>query len=375
MGEGCEARLLSKRYKESGGASIILTINSNMSTKPFALEEKFGFGTMSLTWTPKPKPIEEAVETMKFITSNKKFGTKFLNGGEFYGPNSINLKYIKAFLDGNTDEFNRELIFSIKGAVGDKLIPDASEEGVRSSIDNVLTYFPTDPTKRPKIIFQAARVDPKVPYVKTIEYISEYVKAGKIDGISISEVGPETIQKAGQVAHITSAELELSILCQDILSNGCVEECSKGGVAIVAYSPLCRGYLTDYCAENADTWLQDIPAGDIRHHFGKFSPENYAHNIILVKNLYNFAHEKKNVSLECLALSWISSISNRLEYKGLKNLPHIIAIPSGSTKERLEKNLGSIIHLSDKDLEDIQAIVNANPVQGRRYGDDTAEFS
>lgn len=347
-----------------------------MSPKALQIKEKLGFGALSLTWSANPKSVEEAVDTLKFITSNKQFGTKFINAGEFYGPNYINLKYIKAFLDGNTDEYNRELIFSIKGAISfPHLFVDASEQGIRTSIENVLTYFPTDPTKRPKIIYQAARVDPNVPYAKTIGYISEYVKAGKIDGISLSEVGPETIEKAFQVYPVSCVELEFSIFCQEILTNGCIAECSKRGVAIVAYSPLCRGFLTDECAESADTWLKDLGKADMRHHFGKFSPENYANNIKLVKKLYKFAHEKMNISLESLAISWITSISKRLEYQGLKNLPELIPIPSGSTKEKLEKNLGTIVQLSDEDLDEIQQLVSSNPVTGHRYSPGTREFS
>jgi len=76
---------------------------------------KFGFGSMTLT-CPKPVPIETAIETLKFITGHPKFGTKVINAGEFYGANDVNLKYLKEFVNSNTDEFNRELIISIKVA-------------------------------------------------------------------------------------------------------------------------------------------------------------------------------------------------------------------------------------------------------------------
>jgi pyridoxine 4-dehydrogenase len=327
----------------------------------------FGFGTMSLTWTPVPKPMPDSIEVLKFVTENDQFGVNFVNGGEFYGADDANLKLLKAFVESNTPEQNRELVLSIKGGLGKNFGPDGSNEGISRSIDNIIGYFPSDKLSRPKLLFEIARVDKGVKYEDTIGYINEYVKAGKIDGISLSEVGVESIKKAINAAPITCVEIEFSLMCQDILENGILEELSKHNVDVIAYSPLCRGYLTDYTVDNADTWLLDMPEGDLRRRCGKFQPETYKNNIILVKKLYKFAHEKKNTSLESLALSWIIAISERKSFRGISNLPKILPIPSGSTKEKLTKTLGSIIELTDDDLSEIDQICKETPVQGLRY--------
>ena len=335
---------------------------------------KFGFGSMSLTWTDTPKPLADAIETVKFVTEHDQFDVKFINGGEFYGPDDANLKLLKAFVDTNTAEQNRELIISIKGGLVENYEPDGSKENIAKSIENIIRYFPDDKLKRPKLLFEISRVDRKVPYDKTIGYINEYVKAGKIDGISLTEVGVSSIQKAISVAPISCVEVEFSLLCQDILENGVLEELAKHNIDIVAYSPLSRGYLTDYTVEHADTWLSDIPEGDMRKHSGKFQPEAYKNNIILVKNLYKFAHEKKNTSLESLSLSWIIAVSGRKSFKGINNIPKILPIPSGSTKEKLTKSLGSIIELTDNDLNEIDQICKETPVQGLRYDENHELF-
>lgn len=330
---------------------------------------KFGFGSMSLTW-PKPVPIESAVETLKFITGHPKFGTKVINAGEFYGADDVNLKYLKEFVKSNTEEFNRELIISIKGGVNKKTFsPDGTRENIRKSVENSISYFPLDPTKRPKLVFEIARVDPNVSYDDSVSYIYEFVKEGKLDGISLSEVGVKSIQKAVSVAPISCVELEFSLATQDIFHNGVLEELSKHGIPIIAYSPLSRGLLTDYTVENADKYLSLIGAEDMRNHSDRFKPENFDQNCLLAKKLYGFAHDVKNCSLESLALSWILAISEKTDFHGIPVVCKILPIPSGSTKEKLEKNLGNLVELTREDLDQIDRICKEYPVKGFRYNE------
>ncbi|KAK7677312.1 hypothetical protein QCA50_019739 [Cerrena zonata] len=340
-----------------------------MSFKPVELHDKLSYGTMTLTATPEPKPIEANVEKVQYVVD--KYNVTFVNWGEFYdqtldGP--ANLILMKKFLESNDDETNRKLVFSIKG--GYKLAvhkPQGSKEGITKSIKNILSYLPQDRSKRPKILFEAARRDFEVPYDKTIEYIADFVKSGDIDGISLSEVGTESIRKAVSVYPISAVELELSLTCQDLIYNGVLEELAKQQIPIVAYSPIGRGILTDYTVENSESFLDSLHEKDFRRHFGKFQPENYKHNLQVVKKLYDFAHNKKNTSLESLALSWILKLSELPEFEGIKNLPKIIPIPGGSTIERIDKNFGNIVELSDADLAEIQSITKGFEVKGVRY--------
>jgi pyridoxine 4-dehydrogenase len=324
---------------------------------------KFGFGTMSLTWTPKPKPIDEQINILKFVSD---YGIKFLNGGEFYGENDVNLKLFQKFLAGNTPEVNRQLVVSIKGGFG-PTGPDGSKEGVSRSIDNILSYFPADIKNRPKLIFEMARVDVKVPYEQTLGYINEYVKSGKLDGISLSEVGVGSIQKAISIASISCVELELSLFTQDILNNGILQILSEHNITVIAYSPLARGLLTDYTVENPDTFLDNVPDGDFKKSTGRFQPDNFKHNLHLLKLLYNFAHDVKKVSLESLALSWIVSLSQRKNFRNFKQVSKIVPIPSGSTPEKITKNLSNIVELTDDDLKTIDDFCTQHPVKGLRY--------
>lgn len=50
-----------------------------MSFKPVELHDKLSYGTMTLTATPEPKPIETNVETVQYVVD--KFNVNFINWG------------------------------------------------------------------------------------------------------------------------------------------------------------------------------------------------------------------------------------------------------------------------------------------------------
>lgn len=342
-----------------------------MSYTPVVLPGKFGFGTMSMTWTANPVPYDKAFATIKHCLD--KHNIRVLNGGEFYGPDFSNLKLLGEFWKKYGSEYP-DLIVSIKGGIDlAKFRPDASEEGLARSINTICSYFPSEKSKRPTLIFESARVDPTVPYETNIERISAFVKEGKIDGISLSEVGVESIKKAVSVFPISCVELELSLLCQDILDNGILAELSEKQIPIVAYSPLCRGFLTDATANDPEAF-QKMCANDVRSHIDKLAPHNFPTNLKVVKKLHEFA-QSKGITLESLALSWICSISELENFNGIKKVCKIMSIPSGSTIEKVDRNMGEIVKLTLDDLEKIKAITDEHKVVGYRYNADHKDFA
>ena len=78
-------------------------------------------------------------------------------------------------------------------------------------------------------------MDPNTPFEVTLKALEEYVKAGKIGGISLSEVGAATIQKAVKVTKIVAIEVELSLWSLDIFNNGVAAAAAEHGIPIVAY--------------------------------------------------------------------------------------------------------------------------------------------
>ena len=62
---------------------------------PVQLNDKISYGTMSLTWKPEPMNPDDAADMIHYVVS--KYGVKFLNGGEFYGPDTANLKAFQRY--------------------------------------------------------------------------------------------------------------------------------------------------------------------------------------------------------------------------------------------------------------------------------------
>ncbi|EZG70565.1 aldo/keto reductase [Gregarina niphandrodes] len=338
---------------------------------PVKLTAPLGFGTMSMTWRPEPPCLSESVKTLSHVASKY---TNFFNGGEFYGVDNLNLKLLRQFLEDclRNPVKRGPLILSIKGAVDFAAQgPDGSKAGIDRSIANIVSHlndvrdkYPKD--QRPQLLFEMARVDPRVPYTESIGYIYEHVKNGDIDGISLSETGAKTIEAAASVAPISAVEVEFSLVAQDIRHNGVLDTCKRLGIPIVAYSPLGRGLLTKYCVEDPQRFLDAIPEGDMRkaHKLEKFLPENFAHNAKCLQALQEYAQKHYKADLEQLAVAYIVKISAQNSANGE---PTIIPIPSGSTIDKIDRNFKATPPLTDEDINNIHELLDTYKIIGLRY--------
>lgn len=168
-------------------------------------------------------------------------GANAWNGGELYGKAERNSLHLLNEYFTKYPEDAEKVVLSIKGGcIPNTLTPDGSKEGVKRSIDECLKVLDG---KKFLDLFECARVDPKVPIEDTISYIAEYVKAGKLGGISLSEVNASSIRRAHKVHPIAAVEVEISLWTTGPLENGILETCGELGIPVIAYSPLGRGFL------------------------------------------------------------------------------------------------------------------------------------
>jgi pyridoxine 4-dehydrogenase len=201
-----------------------------------------GYGLMGLTLRASPPPKEQAFAAMK---ASLAAGSNNWNGGEIYGPPEANsLQLLNAYFTKYPEDADK-VVLSIKGGclvggIPKGATPDGTPENIKRSIDECLRVLDG---KKFLDMFEAARVDPNVPIETTIAAIDEYVKAGKIGGISISEVSAASIRRAAKVAKISAVEVEVSLWATDIFENGIAEACAELDIPIFAYSPIGRGFL------------------------------------------------------------------------------------------------------------------------------------
>lgn len=321
-----------------------------------------GYGLMSFTWRAEPIAPEAASKTFKKVlefTGDKK---ALFNVGEFYGEPLSNYKLLQSYFDKYPED-REKVIISAKGAVDlQTLSPAGDAKSVSASIENTLKVF-----NGYVDIYEPARLDlelikktgESVFPRETFDTIVEYVKKGKIGGISLSEVTAEQIRAIHKEygEYLVCVEVELSMFSAEILSNGIVDTCNELGLPIVAYSPLGRGLLTGALAKSSD-----IPAGDFRIQLKRFQDDAFAHNKSLVEFLENeiIAKRSDNVTLPQVAIGWIRAIS--------KNYPNtkIIPIPSGTTVDKVTSNY-SFIELSDEELAKIDKFLQSFKTVGGRY--------
>jgi pyridoxine 4-dehydrogenase len=198
----------------------------------------YTYSQTGLTWRQSPPPASQSFEAMRTALS---LGANNWNGGELYGTPERNSLHLLNEYFTKYPEDAEKVVLSIKGGlVPGQLKPDGSEAGVKRSIDECLKVLDG---KKFLDLFECARVDLDVPIEDTIGYIAEYVKAGKLGGISLSEVSAKSIRKAHAVHPISAVEVEFSLYATDILENDVAATCAELNIPIIAYSPMGRGFL------------------------------------------------------------------------------------------------------------------------------------
>lgn len=183
--------------------------------------------------------------------------------------------------------------------------------------------------------------------------MAELKKEGKIRYLGLSEVSADTVRRACKVHHISAVQMEYSPFAMDIEDSNInvLKTCRELGVAVVAYSPLGRGFLTgSYRSPD------DFEEGDFRKRAPRFSKENFPKNLELVDHIGSLA-KKKGCTSGQLTLAWL-----------MKQGEDIIPIPGTKKLKYLEENMGALdVKLSDDEDKEIREAVEKAEVAGGRY--------
>ncbi|KAI5927305.1 NADP-dependent oxidoreductase domain-containing protein [Camillea tinctor] len=329
-----------------------------------------GFGLMGMTWCDPQyhTPDAQAFEAMKTAIAH---GATFWSSADYYGKPepSLGLQLIRRYFKAYPEDASKVTLF-IKGCVDFKTMnPKVSREEVLASAEAVIKHL--DGAKKIDI-FGPARRNPEVPLEETLGALKELVDAGKIGAVGLSEVGAESIEKANSIYPLSLVEVEFSLFTTDLLHNGVADTARRLGIPIVAYSPQGRGFLTDSIKS-----LDDIPEGDIRRRFERFSPENFPKNLELVEKVKAVA-SKKGVKPGQLALAWIRAngrpkkltpeqkaagvVLSEDDQKELTFIP----IP-GSTKPKNVTENSTVVEITEEEKAELDDILKTIPVHGGRY--------
>ena len=287
-------------------------------------------------------------ESKRTIDRALDLGCNFLDTSDMYGPYT-NEELVGAAIAERRDEVFLATKFAIKLEPSEdggppKRSVDGSPAYVHSACEASLGRLGVDHID----LYYQHRVDPDTPIEETVGAMAELVKEGKVRHLGLSEASAETIRRAHAVHPITAVQTEYSLWTRDV-EEEILPTLEELGIALVAYSPLGRGFLSGRFSSP-----EELDEGDFRRYGPRFTGENLTKNLELAERVKELAQEK-DITAGQLALAWV-----------LGRGEHMVPIPGTKRVKYLEENVAAAeVELSAEEAERIAEAVPA--ASGARY--------
>lgn len=301
-----------------------------------------GLGCMNLSHAYGPPTEPEAAGRLLNQALNE--GCNFLDTATIYGAGG-NETLIGDFLSHRRNEYflASKCVLAVRDG---KRVLDARPEAIKACCDESLRRLKTDVID----LYYMHRPDPDVPIEDSVGALSELVEAGKIRFIGLSEMGKGLLQRAHAVHPVAALQSEYSLWVRNP-EIAVLDACKAQGTALVAFSPVGRGFLADPPFDPAG-----MKEGDMRRIFPRFSDEHYPGNLALLDGAREIADEA-GCSVAQLALAWLLA-------KG----EHVIPIPGTTSREHLSENLKAAdIGLSADQVARLDSHFAPETADGPRY--------
>ena len=307
-----------------------------------------GYGAMGLSsaYGPAANP-QDAIALLRAAVER---GVTLFDTAEAYGPFTN-----EELLGEALAPFREQVVIATKFGFG--INPDGTRYGLDSRPEHIRQVADAA-LKRLKVatidILYQHRVDPNVPIEDVAGTVKELIAAGKVKHFGLSEASAKTIRRAHAVHPLAAVQTEYSLWSRDP-EDEVLPALRELGIALVAYSPLGRGFLA-----GRFTTLEDLAPDDWRRNHPRFQGENFAKNLAVVERLRELA-AKRSCTPAQLALAWLLSAHD-----------DVIPIPGTSNLARLEENIAAAdMRLDRKDLEGIEQLSPKGVAAGKRYNPET----
>jgi len=317
-----------------------------------------GLGCMSIgiadVYTSSVKSDEEAVA---LIHRGLDLGINLLDTADVYGNSEVQ---VGKALKGRRDKVTLATKFGFQTGVS----ANARREAAGRMIDGSAAYVQRAceaSLQRLGVshidLYYLHRVDPNTPIEETVGAMANLVRQGKVRHIGLSEPSPATVRRAHKVHPLTAIQTEYSLFSREP-EDELIPLLQELGIALVAYSPLGRGFLAGRFRRP-----EDLAADDWRRGNPRFQGENFARNLQLVEHLHDLAGQKGCTPAQ-LALAWL-----------LAGHDNVIPIPGTSSAKRLEENVGAAdVKLTSQELARIEEIAPLGAAAGGRYNEAMARL-
>lgn len=308
-----------------------------------------GIGAMSFSSFYGPT-TEEASHAV--LTAALDLGIDHLDTANVYGG-GLSERAIGSFLEKQGKA--KDGLFRIATKAGIKRDPetgkrsfDNSPEHLAAELDASLERLGVEAVD----LFYVHRRDQSVPIEEVAGTLASFVAAGKIHAFGFSEIAPSSLRRAALEYPVAAVQSEYSLQTRSP-ELGLVQACEALGTALVAFSPVGRGLLTD-----RPPTAEKIAGSDFYQANPRFQAPNYAANVQISEGLRGLAREMETTAAS-LAIAWL-----------LHRSPAVIAIPGTRSVEHLkELAAGADLRLSDDDLHHIETVLPAGWAHGDRYSE------
>ncbi len=310
------------------------------------LVSTIGLGCMGMSEFYGPTDDAEAVKVLHRALA---LGINFFDSSDMYGPFTNEKLLGKAFAGIRPQAFIATKFGFVRDESGAYHGISGRPEYVHEACEASLKRLGTDHID----LYYQHRVDPLVPIEETVGAMGELVRAGKVRFIGLSEASPATVRRAHSEFPITALQTEYSLWSRDVEDGGQLETCKALGIALVAYSPLGRGFLS-----GAIKSIDDLPADDYRRAAPRFQPGNFDRNLEVVQRIDEFARRRGCTSAQ-LALAWVLGRSEQ-----------VVPIPGTTKVARLEENAAAVdLTLDSAELAALEDAAPKGFAAGGRYDD------
>ena len=270
-------------------------------------------------------------------------GVTFLDTADIYGDSELK---VGRAIHGRRDQVVLATKFGfVQTQIGEQERIDGRPEYVREACDRSLRRLGVDVVD----VYYLHRVDARVPIEDTVGAMADLVRQGKVRHLGLSEVSAATLRRAHAVHPIAAVQTEYSLFSREA-EDDLLPALRQLGVALVAYSPLGRGFLAGRFRK-----LEDLAADDWRRRNPRFQGGAFERNVALADRVRELAAAKGCTPAQ-LALAWLLTRED------------VVPIPGTSSVERLEENAGAIdVRLTRAELDEIERVSPRGAVVGERY--------
>ena len=304
-----------------------------------------GLGCMGMSFGYGPVDEDDAFATLRRALE---LGITLFDTADMYGP------FSNERLVGRAIGRDRDSV-AISSKVGAEIDDNGTITGrvngrpeyLRKCVDGSLQRLGTDRLD----LYYLHRVDPEVPVEESIGAMAEFVAAGKVRSLGLSEASADSIRRAQAVHPLAAVQTEFSLFTRDVQSNGVLDAARAAGIGFVAYSPLGRGMLSGRISS-----LDDIGERDFRRIAPRFQGENLDRNLQVVHRIVGLAQEK-GVTPAQLAIAWV-----------LAQGENVVALPGTKRQAYLEENAAAVeVRLTEEELSALDDAAPPGVAAGDRY--------